>query len=188
MFPDDFNFLFFDKKLLTNNNLAVIILLRKEWYIMVKRNISIKISICLCLFVALALLVLLLFGNQIFEWYMTAYRGLSIGGTVLNSLKTVFAYCFYPSSVFASVILYSLLRLLFNIKNNMVFINKNAIYLKIISYCSTIIGLIAFACGFFYMSFMFVAMIGLFVGILLRVVKNVFQSAIELKDENDLTI
>ena len=38
------------------------------------------------------------------------------------------------------------------------------------------------------MPFMFVALAGGFVGMLLRVLKNVMQSAVELREENDLTI
>ena len=38
------------------------------------------------------------------------------------------------------------------------------------------------------MPFMFVAAAGGFTGMLLRVLKNVMQSAVELREENDLTI
>lgn len=161
---------------------------RKGGVIMAKTKTSIKISIGVCIAVASVLLILCFFGPKIFEIYMVAYRGFSPKGEALRMLKRVFAGCFYPCAIFASVILYSLLKLLFNIKRGDVFILKNSVYLKIISYCLFIIGIIAFAGGFFYMPFMFVAAAGLFTGLLLRVLKNVFQSAVQMREENDLTI
>ena len=79
-------------------------------------------------------------------------------------------------------------KLLFNIKKEEVFIPKNATYLRIVSWCSFAIALITFVGGFFYMPLLFIAMAGFFAGVLLRVVKNVMYSAIELKQDNDLTI
>lgn len=155
---------------------------------MVKAKTSIKISIGVCVTISLILLTLIFLGPKIFQIYMVAYRGFSPEGEALAMLKKIFAYCFYPCALLSSVILYSLLKLLFNIKNQQVFIFKNTSYLKTISYCLFIIGIITFAGGFFYMPFMFVACAGLFTGMLLRVLKNVFQSAIALREENDLTI
>lgn len=155
---------------------------------MVKTKTSIKISIGVCFAISLILLILIFLGPKIFQIYMVAYRGFSPEGETLSMLKKVFAYCFYPCALFSSVILYFLLKLLFNIKNQQVFILKNAIYLKTISYCLFIIGIITFTGGFFYMPFMFVTFAALFTGMLIRVLKNVFQSAIALREENDLTI
>ncbi len=155
---------------------------------MTKTKLSIKISIGVCIFVGLVLLAFIFFGPKIFEIYMVKYRGFSPQGDALIMLKTLFGYCFYPCAVLASIILYSLLKLLFNLKSDNVFITKNTTYLKTISYCLFIIGLITFTGGFYYMPFMFIAAAGLFTGMLLRVLKNVFQSAVALREENDLTI
>ncbi|MEE1314875.1 MAG: DUF2975 domain-containing protein [Faecalimonas sp.] len=155
---------------------------------MVKNKTSIKFSIGVCFFVAAVLLGLVFFGPQVFRFYMVAYRGFSPTGEALAMLTTVFSWCFYSSAIFATVILYFLLKLLFHIKEEAVFIPENATCLKVISYCLLIIGIITFVGGFFYMPFMFVSAAGLFTGMLLRVLKNVFCSAIELREENDLTI
>ncbi len=155
---------------------------------MIKNKTSIRISIIVCSFIAVVLLGLLLFGPQAFELYMEKYRGFTPNGQALNRLMTVFGACFYPCAVIAFVILYFLLKLLFNIKNENVFIGNNIICLKIISYCLFLIGIITFVGGFFYMPFIFVSAAGLFTGMLLRVLKNVFGSAVELQTENDLTI
>ena len=88
---------------------------------MVKNKTSVKISIGVCIALAVILLALAAFGPAIFELYMTAYRGFSATGKALIMLKKVFGLCFYPSAVFAAVILHSLLKLLFNIKNEKIF-------------------------------------------------------------------
>jgi hypothetical protein len=40
----------------------------------------------------------------------------------------------------------------------------------------------------FYIPFLFVAIAAAFVGLMLRVVKNVMQNAVEISEENELTI
>ena len=141
-----------------------------------------------CFVVSALLFVLVFLGPWLFELYMVSYRGFEPGTHVIEYLKTVFGWCFYPCAVFSAIILYSLIKLLFNIKNDEVFILQNIKYLKTISWCCFAIAVITFAGGYFYMPFMFVALAGAFVGVMLRVLKNVMQKALEIREENDLTI
>lgn len=149
---------------------------------------STQLSMVICYILFGLLLVLCLFGPKIFEFYMTCYRGFAPDGEALSKLKKVFVYCFYPSAIFAAIILDSLIKLLFNIKKNEIFIAENVRILKRVSWCCIIIAIITFIGGIFYMPFLFVFFAGIFVGILLRVLKNVMQSAVSLREENDLTI
>lgn len=149
---------------------------------------SVDFSIVVCGLVSLALLGLLFFGPKLFWLYMTGYRGIAPTSAVLQMLKGVFTCTFYPSAVFAAWILVSLIRLLVNIRNENVFVHENVKLLKVVSWCCVIIGIITLVGGRFYMPFLFVACAGFFVGLLLRVLKNVMQKAVELKEENDLTV
>ncbi len=151
-----------------------------------KRSVQLSIVVCGILCVLLA--VLMLFGPFLFEFYMTAYRGFVVGGKAIRFLSRVFALTFYPSSLFAAAILYSLLRLLFNIKNGIIFTEKNALYLKRVSWCCFAIAVITLVGGCFYMPFWFIAAAGGFVGMMLRVLKNIMQTAALMREENDLTI
>lgn len=155
---------------------------------MINSKTSVKTSICVCIALSVLLFIFVIFGIQIFELYMTAYRGFSATGEAIVMLKKTFCLCFYPCAIFAAVILYSLLNLLFNIKNERIFITQNVKYLRTVSWCCFAIATITFIGGFFYMPFMFIAAAGGFAGVLLRVFKNVMQSAVELREENDLTI
>lgn len=149
---------------------------------------SVNLSIFVCLFISVVLIVLVLFAPMIFEFYLTAYRGFTATGEALKNIKTTFCYCFYPSSVFAGIILWSLLKLLFNIKKEKIFISQNVSLLRTVSWGCFAIGIITFIGAFYYMPFMFVAAAGGFTGMLLRVLKNVMDNAVKISEENELTI
>lgn len=152
------------------------------------RRRSLILSIIVC-FIFLAVLTLgLFFGPWFVKMWLCEYRGFDEFGFALQKLLIIFKACFYPCAVFAYVTLYSLIRLLFNIKNEEIFINQNVKYLRLISWCCFAVALITFVGGIFYLPFIFIAVAAAFVGLMLRVVKNVMQSAVEINDENQLTI
>lgn len=149
---------------------------------------SIYLSIAVCSLLSVILLALVVIGPKLFEVYMINYRGLAPDGERLQELSSVFVYCFYPAAVFAGVMLYALLRLLFNLKAGDIFVSQNVKLLKLVSLCCFIVGAITFVGGIFYMPFFFASAAGGFTGILLRVLKNVMENAVEIRAENDLTI
>ena len=94
----------------------------------------------------------------------------------------------YLAMIPAAVILFQLNRLLSNIRSEKVFEYQNVTCLRIISYCCFVIALIA-AVMIIWRVLAFVAVIAfLFVGLLLRVLKNVFEQAVLIREENDLTV
>lgn len=153
-----------------------------------KAKHSVTLSLIVCGILSTALLAIVFFGPKLFTLYLTAFRGWKPNTESIRYMGKVFAFCFYPCSGFAAIILGSLILLLLNIKIGRVFIGQNVALLKIISWCCFIIAAITLAGAFFYMPFGFVALAGAFVGMLLRVLKNIMQSAVELREENDLTI
>lgn len=88
-------------------------------------------------------------------------------------------------------------KLLINIRNEKIFDNKNVKLLRIISWScfyAALVGVISYAViaviynPRLFVSFIILAAGEAFMGLIVRVVKNVFEAAIKLKDENDLTI
>lgn len=149
---------------------------------------SVILSIIIC-FIATAIVTAgLFFGPWAVEIWFTHYRGWNSGSFQIYDMLTLFKAAFYPSSVFAYITLYSLIRLLFNIKNEQIFIKNNIKYLRRISWSCIAVAVIALISGVFYIPYSFIAVAAGFVGIMLRVVKNAFQSAIVLREENELTI
>ena len=94
----------------------------------------------------------------------------------------------YAGTVPGLAALVSLDRLLANLKKKDVFIEKNVKYLRVISWCSFAVSAILFLSGFYYLLFLVVAIAAAFFGLILRVVKNVIEQAVAIKDENDFTI
>lgn len=88
----------------------------------------------------------------------------------------------------ALVILFYLNKLIKNIDKNNVFSSENVRILRIISWLCNIEGLMLLISSIYYLPWIFVAGLGVFVGLIVRVVKNVFCQAILIKDENDYTI
>lgn len=94
----------------------------------------------------------------------------------------------YTSAVPGLIAMLALNKLLANIKKRDVFIKKNVKLLRIISWCSFAVSGILFVSGFYYLMFLLIAFAAAFFGLILRVVKNVIEQAVAIKDENDFTI
>ncbi|MBR3843926.1 MAG: DUF2975 domain-containing protein [Clostridia bacterium] len=152
------------------------------------RDRSVTLSIVVCFIVVAILTIALFVGPWAIQLWFHLYRGWNINSFAMAKMLILFAACFYPCSVFGYLSLYSLLRLLFNIKQENIFIRQNVKYLRRISWCCFIVAIITLIGGVFYIPYLFVAMAAGFVGLMLRIVKNILQSAVEIREENELTI
>lgn len=152
------------------------------------RKRSVTLSLGVCIFVAAVLAVGLFIGPWIVKMWFVHYRGLKENGAVMIRMLTLFKVCFYPCAGLGFVTLYSLIRLLLNIKKNEIFITQNVRYLRRISWCCIIVFLITLIAGVFYIPYFFISIAAGFMGLMLRVVKNVMESAVQLREENELTI
>lgn len=151
-----------------------------------KRSVVLSIVVC---FVFVAILTAgLFFGPWAVSMWFSVFRGWAVDGEAMHRMLTLFKACYYPCAVFAYVTLYSLIRMLFNIRKGELFITQNVQYLRRISWCCFVVALITLIGGWFYIPFSLVAVAAAFVGLMLRIVKNVMQSAVEIRAENELTI
>lgn len=91
-------------------------------------------------------------------------------------------------SVFGWLFLYRLWTLLKNIKRGEVFTEANVRRMRGMSWCCAGAALICLASALYYLPFLLVGLAAGFTGLVVRVVKNVFQQAIAMKSELDLTI
>lgn len=94
----------------------------------------------------------------------------------------------YTVAVPAAVTLYMMNRLLANIRKEEVFTEKNTRYLRGMSWCCLAAGLIFLVSSFYYLPFFALCAAAVFMALILRVIKNVFAQAEEIKKENDYTI
>lgn len=105
-----------------------------------------------------------------------------------QALKTVLVTVSYFCLPFAFILLLALRHLLKNILRSKVFIYENVKLLRILSWCCVAVALITVISGYFYLPFYIIGTAAGFFALILRVIKNIFCTAIEIKNENELTI
>lgn len=145
------------------------------------RSKSLRLTIvCTWLFMVL-LLAAVVFAPQIAQWYFSGRE---------NSQFYCLLFCIvvYVSAAPSAVLLFYLNRLLSRIHRGEFFSEGNIFSLRLISWCSFCVAMVALFAGFFYLSFLLIAVAFAFIGLIVRVVKNVFEQALALKEENDLTV
>lgn len=94
-------------------------------------------------------------------------------------------YCCVPAVLYA---LLCINRLVVNILANEVFILNNVRYIRRIRWCCAGVSLICLPASFFYPPLCFMTAIMAFLALVVSVVKNVMAAAVEIREENDLTV
>ena len=78
--------------------------------------------------------------------------------------------------------------LLLRVRAGNVFTMKSVALIRGVSWCCMLLGLIFGLLGIYFQLAFIVAFAGIFLGICLRVTKNVIEQATIIKSENDLTV
>lgn len=114
---------------------------------------------------------------------------------VLYSIKGYVLTAFYLVVPAGYAALVCLDKILINVKKDRIFEYENTGFLRIISYAcfyAAIVGLVFFVLvlmnGTMFETLIILASGEFFMGLVVRVVKNIFTSAIKIKEENELTI
>ena len=116
---------------------------------------------------------------------LTWYRGLrNLPWQVCASIFIGFYLC-VPAVLYA---LWCIDRLLKNILENLVFETKNVSYLRRIRWCCVAVSLICTPVACIYQPLIFLTLIMAFLAMMVSVVKNVMAAAVEIREENDLTV
>jgi hypothetical protein len=106
----------------------------------------------------------------------------------LEPVKYFLGTILYISDLIAFVVIGALYRLLRNIEKHLVFIDQNATYLRIISWGLVAVSVLLLIFSFKRGTALILAFVMAFLGLILRVLKNVFEEAIALQNEQDFTI
>ena len=91
-------------------------------------------------------------------------------------------------SLFAWPALWKLWRLLGNLMEEKVFVEDNVRLLRVVSWCCVGVAVSCLVCGLWYVPLFMLAAAAAFMALIVRIVKNVFQQAIAMKSELDLTV
>ena len=191
---------FYDKKVLTNKSKCDIIhsaegdapqYIVQEVITMVNELTgwsqmkSLKLSRLLVAGMFFLLIALMFTSNIVAEWFCAV----SVGNGILTSgLEIAVTVMICICDAFALTAVAALNKLLTNISKNEVFIPQNTKCLRLISWCCVFAGITMIIFSLWKYIFLFAAFLALFIGLVMRVMKNVFEKAVELKSENDFTI
>lgn len=147
---------------------------------------SLQLSIITVSILKVFIVVLCLCAPTMVHWYELTDRdgiGLIEGGVFVPLLV-----CLYLAAVCGEVCLWHLGKLLGNIRKDIVFTAENCSHLRYISWCCLMAAIPFGVFGIWrFISFVIAIAAGFF-GLILHVLKNVFDKAVELQEENDYTI
>ncbi|MBE6839107.1 MAG: DUF2975 domain-containing protein [Ruminococcus sp.] len=122
------------------------------------------------------------------EWYCAvSHAGGATGLQVESAYLPLMIIC-YLSVGIAFPLIITLDRLVSNIKKHEIFITANVKLLHIMSYCCFAISLLWAVMAAFRLLAVVVFVAAAFFGLILRVIKSVFEEAVSIREENDATI
>lgn len=146
------------------------------------RNKSIVLSKLFVLVFIIALALVAIFAPWIIGW-------LDKYSVNINTWQySMFLTTIYSGSIVAGFLLVSLYRLLNNISKSELFTKQNTKLMRWISWCCFIGAAICGISSLYYLPWFIVCVSAGFMGIIVRIVKNLVQEAVSLKEENDFTI
>ena len=108
--------------------------------------------------------------------------------TISHEDSICFMICLYSCSLPAYYVLYALHRLLKNVASGKVFIADNVTLLRRCSWCLLLAAAICLVGVIWLRVLLIIVWASSFVGLIVRVVMNVFEQAIAMKEELDLTV
>ena len=129
------------------------------------------------------IMVALIFGMPAFlDWYVNLRPAMR--ETAQKALVWGF-YCCAPAVFFA---LWELDRLLRAILGRQVFVWRNVKSISRVRWCCLAVSLICLPAAYYYTPIIFMSIIMFFLTLILSVLANVMAAAVEIREENDLTV
>ncbi len=154
----------------------------------VPSKVSVVLSTALSVALFIACIVGAFFMPMLSDMLINARDSISVRDDLTGGDRVfvlIIAYSALAVLLIANVLLFMLLK---KVRQSKVFTASSVSLIRGVSWCCIALCVIFAALGYyFYLSFV-VAFLALFLGLCLRVVKNCFEEATEIKSENDLTV
>jgi len=115
-------------------------------------------------------------------------RLLSMSANADSVGMSMFLYTIYSGCIPAAGLLVSLHILLRRISSGDVFVRENIVCLRYMSWCCFAGAGLCLISALYYLPWATIGIAAAFMGLVIRVIKNVFAKAISLQDEAELTI
>lgn len=180
--------------MLTNEKTLAILTIEKFYikgdFAMLKipNKLSIFLSVALSVLFFVVCIVLCFIMPQLVDLFIEAHD--NIGSQVQLSANgreniLALAYTILVDIFVADILLFALLL---RVRRELVFTSASVALVRGVSWCCVLLGLFFGLLGLYFRIAFVVAFAALFLGLCLRVVKNVIEQANEIKSENDLTV
>ncbi len=154
----------------------------------IKSNHSISLSIILSVLFFIGCVVGAFFMPSLTETFIKIADNVGSPAVITDGgrfLILALAYAVLAIFIFADSLLFSLLL---RVRAGLVFTEKSVALIRGVAWCCLLLGAVFCGLGFYFQLAFIVAFAAIFLGLCLRVVKNVIEEATEIKSENDLTV
>ena len=131
---------------------------------------------------ALVMVVLLFALPPMLDWYV------DIRPLTDHAAKWAIHIAFYCCAVAVFPALWDLDVLLRNILRRDIFIRRNVTAIRRVRWCCMIVSAICLPASYFYQPLIFMVIIMFFLALILSVLGEVMAAAVEIREENDLTV
>lgn len=145
------------------------------------KSASLLLSQIFVVLFALLLAALDLGSFRIVRWFGNL-RGLQESAS--TAMLTVLLLC----SIFGWILLWAMWKLLGNLRHGRVFTQENVGLLHRVSWCCAAAAALCLVGCFFYLPFLVPVAAASFMALIVRVVRNILQTAVAMKEELDLTV
>jgi len=143
-------------------------------------------SLVLSKVAVIAFLVILAFAMIRAPWFVA--RLVSMSSTARDAGAVLFLVTIYSGAVPAAALLVSMHLLLRRIGMGAVFVHENVSSLRFISWCFYAGALVGTLSAVYYVPWLPIGISAAFMGLVVRVVKNIIAKAVSLQDDADYTI
>lgn len=144
-------------------------------------SITTRLALYATRLVAVLVVAVGIFLSKIIDWY--------VGFRMMTGLdRTTVTVCYYLAAVAILCALCNMDQLLTAILAGQVFIRKNVRRIRTIQWCCAAVAVITAAAAFAYMPLIFAAAIMCFLTLTVCVVTKVMDAAVNIREENDLTV
>lgn len=154
----------------------------------IPRKVSVTLSLALTVLFMLALIA----GAMMMPWlanllidasdHIGSRQAVSATG---RSIVLIVAYAILAVGALADGLLFALLL---RVRSGRVFTDRSVALIRGVSWCGILLGVLFALLGVYFQLAWIVAFAGIFLGLCVRVVKNVIEEATAIKQENDLTV
>ena len=143
---------------------------------------SVKLTRVVTWCIAALMLVLVVFFPTLTEYYHQNFRALA------EDNRWALLRAFYACAVAVLIALWHMDRLLRNISREILFTMENVRHIKAVRWCCLAVSLLCLTAALGFPSLFFASAIMIFLCLVVTVVGRVMESAVALREENDLTV